>query len=372
MASEFPAVESWRIQRGDLMLMGSAQPVVHDLDRVRARIGGEPFRTALARTWGVAGVEGLYAGYLASPAFARAVRQVEGNALNTDDRSILEFGFARNLGRFGLFRIAELAKLAAARKVNRPAMRGSPLDWERVEEMRAARSVYWDDDAPEPSRLGEPGAELRVAARRAAVLGHGAEACARWFEQPEPPRTHADLLFTGECLADGGDPRTPAIAAELAREQPIEADLVLARWQWAVRRPREAGDRLVAAFLAYRLDPWVYRPLMDRTFRLVLPLARADRSLAARLFAALEKPFAVRMFDGQRRITRVWLSRELTGPSRCAEALAALEPNVPWDELSLTNRYECYRQVKSPLAAKAGKDLEDFLAAAPSKLAAGL
>ncbi len=373
MASEFPAVESWWIQRGDLMLMGTEQPLVHDLDRIRARIGGEPYRTALARTWGVAGVEGIYAGYLASPALARAIRRVEGNALNTDDRSILEFGFARNLGRFGLFRIPDLAKLAAARKENRPTTRGAPLDWARVEEMRAARSVYWEGDWPEPQPVGgDPAAVLRLAARRAATLSRPAEACARWFEQPEPPRTHADLLFLGECLADKGDPRAAAVAAELAREQPIEADLVLARWHLAAGRPGEAGDRLMAAFLAYRADPWVYWPLMDRTFHLVQALARTDRRLAARLFAALEKPFAVRMFDGQRRLTRVWLSHALEGPSGCAEALAALEPHVPWDELSLASRYECYRKVKSPLAAKAGEDLEDFLAAAPSKLAAGL
>src|SRR6185295_8360028 len=65
LASELPAVESWRIQRGDLLLMATEQPVVHDLDRVRSRIGTEPYRTALARTWGVEGVEGFYAGYVA-------------------------------------------------------------------------------------------------------------------------------------------------------------------------------------------------------------------------------------------------------------------------------------------------------------------
>ncbi len=372
MASEFPAVESWRIQRGDLMLMGSFQPVVHDLDRIRARIGGEPYRTAMARTWGVDGIEGLYAGYLASPAFARAVRQAEGNHLNTDDRSILEFGFARNLGRFGLFHIGDLVKLAARRHENRPATTGAPLDWSRVDEMRAARSVYWEDDAPEMVPPGDPALNLRAAARRAAGLGHGAEACARWFEQPEPPRTHADLLLAGECLADGGDPRTPAVAAGLAREQPIEAEMVLARWAVAAGRPQDAGEHLLAAFQGYRTDPWVYRPLVDRSFHLVLLLARRDHNLAARLFAALETPFAARMFDGERRITRVWLSRELDGPPRCAETLAALEPHVPWDELFLANRYECYRKVGSPLAAKAAKDLEHFLAAAPSKLAAGL
>jgi spermidine synthase len=372
LASEFPAVESWRIQRGDLLLMATEQQVVHDLDRVRSRIGTEPYRTALARTWGVEGVEGFYAGYVASPAFARAVRRAEGDALNTDDRSILEFGFARNLGRFGLFRIGDLLKLAAARKENRPATRGAPLDWERVEEMRAARTVYWEDDPPDPGLQGDDAAQRRLAARRAAILGHGPEACARWFEQPEPPHTHADLLMTGECLADGADPRAPEIAAALAREQPIEAELVMARWHAAAGRPREAGEHLLAAFDAYRKDPWVYRPLVQHTFRLVIPLARGDRSLASRLYAALSQPFAARMFDGQRRVTRIWLTREMGGPSRCAEAIRSLEPHVPWDELFLTYRHECYRQTGSPLAEEARRDMEEFLAATPPKLAEGL
>jgi spermidine synthase len=372
LASEFPAVESWRIQRGDLLLMATEQPVVHDLDRVRSRIGTEPYRTALSRTWGVDGIEGFYAGYVASPAFARAVRRAEGDALNTDDRSILEFGFARNLGRFGLFKIGDLLKLAAARGEDRPATRGAPLDWARVEEMRSARAVYWEDDLPGADPGADTAAQRRLAARLAAILHQGTEACARWFGQPEPPRTHADLLLTGECLADGADPRTPEIAAALAREQPIEADLVLARWHAAARRPREAGERLLAAFQAYRTDPWVYRPLVQRTFRLVVPLARADRSLAPRLYAALGSPFAARMFDGQRRITRIWLTREMAGPSRCAEALAALEPHVPWDESFLTYRYECYRQTGSPLAGRAGRDLEELVAGTPPKLAQGL
>ncbi len=374
MASEFPAVESWRIHSVDLMLMGSALPVVHDLDRIRARIATEPYRTALARTWGVDGVEGLYAGYIASPAFAQAVRQAEGNDLNTDDRPILEFGFARNLGRFGLFSMGDLLKLVARRGENRPATRGAPLDWSRVEEMRAARTIYWNDLSPEPgdSAGGDSAATLRAAARRAAALRQSAEACARWFEQPEPPRTHADLLLIGSCLADSGDPRTPAVAAGLAREQPIEADLILARWLLATGRLPEAGKRLLAAFQAYRTDPWVYRPLMERTFLLLLPMAQRDQDLAARLYAALEKPFAVRMFEGERRIARLWLSRQLEGPPRCAEAFAALEPHISWDELTLTFRDECYRQAKSPLAARAEQDLREFLAAAPPKLAAGL
>ncbi|HEX3556800.1 MAG TPA: fused MFS/spermidine synthase [Thermoanaerobaculia bacterium] len=372
LASVFPAVESWRIQSADLLLMATVQPVVHDLDRVRARIATEPYRTALARTWGVDGIEGLYAGYVSAPPFARAVRRAEGSALNTDDRSILEFGFARNLGRFGLFRPADLQALVAARREDRPATRGAPLDWSRVAETRVARGAYWDDFEPDPDPQGDPAARLRIAARQAAVRGQQSEACARWFQQPEPPRSHADLLLIGLCLAEQADPRTPEVAARLAREQPIEADLILAFWHTAAVRPREAGERLLAAFQAYRTDPWVYRPLMRHAFSLLLPLARSDRDLGIRLAAALERPFATRMFDGLRRANRVSLTQELSLGPQCAGAIGEMEPHVPWEERFLAYRYDCYRLVGSPLADRAGRDLEAFRAALPPKLATGL
>src|SRR5436305_11143653 len=162
LGSVFPAVESWQVHRADLLLMASREPVVHDLDRVRARVAQEPYRTALTRIWGVEGAEGFYTGFLATPSFAQAVRKAEGDALNTDDRPILEFGFARNLGRFGLFRLGDLYNLVKARHEDRPAnMRGAPLDWSRVGELRVARAAYWEELFPDPEPQGDRAARLR-------------------------------------------------------------------------------------------------------------------------------------------------------------------------------------------------------------------
>ena len=90
LSSVFPAVESWQSQRADLLLMASERPQVHDLDLVRSRVAIAPYRTALDRIWGVEGVEGFYAAYVAAPAFARAVGKAEGAPINTDDHPILE------------------------------------------------------------------------------------------------------------------------------------------------------------------------------------------------------------------------------------------------------------------------------------------
>ncbi|HEX4496173.1 MAG TPA: fused MFS/spermidine synthase, partial [Thermoanaerobaculia bacterium] len=373
LGSVFPAVESWQVHRSDLLLMASAQPLVHDLDLIRSRVGVEPYRTAMARIWGVGGLEGFYTSYLATPAFAQAVKKAEGNAVNTDDHPILEFGFAKNLGRFGLFQLSDLDALVKARGEARPvATRGAPLDWARVEELRVARAAYWTQVLPDPDPRGDPAARLRVAARNAWAQQSFPLACASWFRQPEPPRNHADQLLVGECLAAQGDPRTPQYAALLNSVQPIETDLVLATWLASSGRPAEAGERLLAALDAYRRDPWVFRPLVRQTLPLGERLARQVPALAPRLYAAYSHPFATHMFEQQRLLSRLWISRSLDPEKLCVDALAPLEPHVPWDEPFLTYRYECYHAHHHPLEFSAGRDLNRFRSDAPPRLAEGL
>jgi spermidine synthase len=372
LGSVFPSVESWRVNHFDLLLMAGREPLVHDLDLVRSRVDREPYRTALAQTWGVGGAEGFYAAYAASPDFARAVAESEGSAINTDDRSILEFGFARNLGRFGLFHPEDLLALAKARRQDRPATRGAPLDGARLREMRVARSAYWEEAEADLEPEADAGAGLRNAARRAGAQGDGRQACASWLAQPEPPRTHADLLIVGACLADAGDPRAARVAAALAGFKPAESALLLARWHAAAGRRAAAGESLLAAFAAYRSDPWTYRPLVQQTLPLAVRLAREDKALGRRIWQALGQPFAIRMFEQQRLVTRIWVAQALGEPGLCAEAIAPMEPHVPWEEPFLLYRYDCYRSLHHPLAGRAGRDLEAFRADAPPELAAGL
>ncbi|PYQ60640.1 MAG: spermidine synthase [Acidobacteria bacterium] len=372
LASVFPAVESWQVHRADLLLMASREPVVHDLDRVRARVVQEPYRTALARIWGVEGAEGFYAGFVATPSFAQAVRKAEGDAVNTDDHPILEFGFAKNLGRFGLFRLGELYDLVKARHEDRPETRGAPLDWSRVGEMRVARAAYWEDLIPDPEPRGERGARLRIAARHAWTQRNLPQACASWFAQAQPPGTHADRLLLAECLADARDPRAPQYAGLLAAAQPIETDLAMATWLANTGRAPQAGERMLAALAAYRTDPWVYRPLVRRTLPVAVRLAQEDRALAPRLYQAFSQPFAVNMFQQPRLHSRIGISRAVDAQSLCVDAIAPLEPHVPWEEPFLTYRYQCYQTHHHPLAARARRDLEQFLADAPPRLAAGL
>ncbi|MGE5234303.1 MAG: spermidine synthase, partial [Acidobacteriota bacterium] len=373
LGAVFPAVESWQVQNGDLLLVASRRPIVHDLERVRARAATEPFRTALENTWGVGGAAGFYSGFIGGPAFARAVgagAAGETGGLNTDDHPVLEFGFARNLGRLGLFEIGELVRTAAALGEDSPAFHGAGLDGDRWREMRSARAAYWRG-APPPgeARLADAAARHRDAARWSFAGDDMGRACAEWFAQSAAPAQHVDLLLVGSCLAERGDARALDVAVALGERWPVEADFVRTRYLVSRGDLAGAGERLLAAIAGYRRDAWVYRPLVRKTLPLVLELGARDRALAERFYVALGEPFAIDMFHSERLILRFGLAGLAEPhPQRCAEALAPFEPNPMWEEHFLSLRAECYARLRSPLRARAAADLERFRADAPPRI----
>jgi spermidine synthase len=371
LASVYPSVESWQVHRGDLLLAATREPLVHDPGRVRSRMAEEPYRTSFSLVWGVQGAEGFYSAFVATPALARAIADAE-SAINTDDRPILEFGFARNLGRTGLFSIKDLRALAKSRGEDRPLTEGKPLDWGLVEEMRVARAAFWDEPLDDPDPAGAPDARKRVAARKAYAQGNLGVACSQWLAQPGGPQSHLDLLLLSECLAAKGHPRTPDPVDRLRTVEPTEADFVLARWHAAAGHRAEAARHLLAALKAYRTNPWPHPALVRRVLPLALELSRQDRALAPAFYEAFSQPFSVRLQEQMRLVYRMETSKLLETEQLCAEGLAPLEPNVPWEGRILAYRVWCYERLKHPLERQARRDLGKFLADAPPNLAAGL
>jgi hypothetical protein len=174
-------------------------------------------------------------------------------------------------------------------------------------------------------------------------------------------------------LASTGDARAPAHAETLrAAGRPVEADLGLAAWHEAGGRAADAAERLRAAFIAARRDPWPGFEPLKRGLRQASRLGRRDPGLAEGLFAAAAEPFAVRLMEDARLRLRVELARVLADPERGVEALGAFEPHPAWEEAFLAYRASCYARASHPLAARARRDLERYLAQAAPRLGDGL
>ena len=203
LGSVFAHVETWQTQRGDLLLLSSAGPVSYDIPRLRARIAAEPYRSALAAVWRTADLEGFLAHYVAGPAVARDLAGEQ--ALNTDDRTLVEYAFARHLGLGRHFNIETVEKLARARGEDRPRVTGGAVDWDWVTDQRLA-FLLGQGEQIRPGRYPDLTLhqQYRLRALTAWWDSRSRNGLAWWQRQPRPPRGAA--RSGGGGLHDGGHP----------------------------------------------------------------------------------------------------------------------------------------------------------------------
>jgi spermidine synthase len=324
------------------------------------------------RIWGVEGVEGFYAGFIANDGLTRAILNEERHWINTDDRPIIEFGFARSLGRKGQFKIADLIELARSRGENRPA--GIPtagLDWELVEDLRSARAASVANALVLPQATGELAARMR--ARHQFVEGKLTRACASWKAQSVQPAAPIDVLLLAECSAETGDDLAIPMIERLHLDgRDIEAEAVEARRRWRQGQRDTAIEPLVRALEGYRVNPWPYPPTMQRLIKLASEMVRTRPKLGPEVFAALGEPFALDLFAELRRASLFEIALQARSDELCVAAVDAYGPWIPWDEVFLPQRLRCLEALNHPGASRGRQDLETFRATAPFPLAAGL
>jgi len=362
ITSVFPNVETWQSKGGDLLLVGSREPLRYDLDTIRARMADPVVREGIWRVWWANDAEGVVAHYVCGNDTARTLGT--GSRLNTDDRPLIEYGFARALGNSDAFRVADLRMFARARRDDIPAMLQRPDIVAAVERKRMSIGV------PEDAFVDLTGVfnQLQIvgAAQNAFVLGDYANVWTLWNGAGQP-RSALELITITDALANRGDEQAlPAIEA-LRRIAPIEADLLLARLRWRQGKVEEAGAAFSSAYVAYRTNPWPLPIVMHRALTLTADVAHDRKAppILQPLMDALSQPFSVGMFDTQRRSLLLLLAHEKNQGVVCDAAEMALvaswEPHIPWQRDYLSERLRCYEQNGDRRAAAARRDWEKFL-----------
>ena len=361
LASVFAHVETWQTQRGDLLLLSSAGPVSYDIARLRARIGKEPYRSALASVWRTADLEGFLAHYVAGPGVARDLaRQQE---LNTDDRTLVEYAFARNLGFRKHFDIEMVERLARAKGEDRPGAVGGTLDWERVKDQRLAFLISQGEKI-RPDRY--PDLTLHQQYRLRALTAwwdlRSIAGLAWWLRQPRSPAGLLEQSAVAYMMAIDQHEEAMRHIEQLHLLQPVEADVVLAILRTRQGRILEAVEALESAFAGYRRDPWPWTALMMRALAMAIDLGARDAAHAERLYEVLRTPFVMDYARETRLNALLNLGYKLNFPQNCIEVLEELEPHVPWKRDVLKARVECYQAGAHPHLKRAQRDLDKYLA----------
>lgn len=372
LGSVFPNVETWQTQSGDLLLIGTAGPRSYNSAELRERIASEPFKTALVQAWHVNDFGGFLAHFVAGPKFTQKVRQMRNVPLNTDDRTVLEYAFARNIDLRNGFNISMLRTINGLIEANRLPLSGDNVDWHAVDLQRVSMLVGLHE-APHPTDYAGEALQSSAAAYAAYLKGDLAAAYQEWQQFRTEPNDLNELLMIAECAADQGKSEAITYIEKLKGVMPNEADAIMVRLLWRQGRIVEAVDLLGTVLERLRTDPWLSVFLADRT--LVVAKALADRTedeaAVTRIYQALRSPFSVYACDTARfenmALWGVKLDKGKLGKYTSA-AIEQEEPFVPWQGKVLEVRQACYKAVNDPRAAQAKRDLDDYLANEPSRL----
>ncbi len=355
----FPSIESWFSRYRDLILVATAAPIAYDAGLLRARLAQEPYRSAISAAWATEGLEGFLSHFVARASFVPALLAAGRAPSNTDDRNVIEFAFARSVGRDTAFDLEEARVLARQRKEDTPVLSGGGADWDLVRRLRV--STITADGVAAPERPDLSGEELhRIRAEKSYVEGHPEKVLDLWRERPWEPVGSVELAVVSQALAQAGDESAVPYIARLGTTRPVEADVLLGQLRWRQRRFEEAAGLLEKAFTRYREDPWAFLPVVNQSFAIAADVASRDRGLAERLNAALAQPFSVLLLNEERLQTRYKVATYLD-ESKLEDAIAALEPNVPWRKGLLTRRARLYEATRNPRAPIARSELESFL-----------
>jgi spermidine synthase len=371
LGAVFPHVETWTTQTGDLLLVASATPRAWNADTLRTRLAQDPFKTAMLRIWGVDSLEGFLAHFAAGARLAQQLAALADQALNTDDNTLLEFAFARSVGRSQGFRTPELLRAAADIGAARPAIDGG-VDWERVEEERLAMFAYDKYPPPVPQHANEL-TRTRCEIRRL-MLENVAAAAQVWLAHRPEPLNPRDTLTFAHALAEVGSVEAAPFIEKVRAFSPGEAAILTALVHRRHGRVAEARAALLAAFAAWRNDPWPTTVVQARAFELALELA-TDKDSAIALFAALRAgPFPGYLMEAARglTLTRLTACQALNGQAVGAEAYALFEPWPSWTRDFLKTRYAFYQTTGKGDAALARAQLAEFLAADTASFSRGL
>ena len=314
--------------------------------------------------WRAIGLEDFLGHYVGNTAVAETLRQLAPGPLNTDDRTVIEFAFARSVNVINGFDIANLRASTHQAHSDRPGSVEGEIDWSRVDEARLSVDPSLNRAAQFQATL-TPDQRIRAAAFVAYMEGDLAGALRRWRAQSQEPKTLSELALLAECLsAEGNDAALPYID-KLAEILPWDAEAIRAEFFWTNEKPREATETLEKFFYALRSDPWPAPALIERSMNRSEIIANSDQSkiAAGRLYNALSEPFCVLVNEAERPRTALTIAIYLDGDNlgqRTLSALEAFEPHVPWHHNFLQVRKTCYNSMHSPRAEQASRDFDEF------------
>jgi spermidine synthase len=356
--SAFSHVEVWQTLGADLQLVCSNSPLRYSTAQLRERIATPTVKEALAKAWKVEDLEGFLGHFVGNSGWADQIAEFSNVPLNTDDRTILEYSYAKTVGQQTQFSVEPTRDRLRALGFHRPSLQGEPVDWNLVELRRQELNMVLGGQLS-LGLLPNPLDRRVVEAFDYYRNNEFARAIELWPVENRPPSDGVQRLLLARCYAELGRPECLELIGEAEPQYPGEADALRAIYFWRSGNTSEAARHLEAFFTRLDNDPWVIPVVVETAFSRAIDVAQADGQAAERLYELLSRPFASMRFNYLRQLARLRVA-EVLGPQQVVDALKELEPHVTWTAEVLEPRAKAYAAVNHPLAAQAERDWEQF------------
>ncbi len=364
LTAVFPHVETWISGPNDLLFIGHLTAPDYTMEQLRTRIAQPLMAEALKRVWLTNSVEGVLAHHLASPAFARHLLQASPAHINTDDRNLLEYGFARALSKDNTFETTQVLSMAIEKEMDVPAQLAAQIDRTRLTYERLRMLAADGTTSSIPSDLDGDN-QRRADAAAAYTKGNFNAVLTLWTGTPTSPFEKL-MLLESAAQAGTAEQLTP-YAEALRQDWPADAHFAAALSAFRHESYDDAASHLLDGFKALRPQVWARLPSVQTALSLVPPLAANNRDLVPQFMAALQQPFPGGLAEPSRMNTLVEIIA-LLSPAQQIEVLSMFEPNPPWQRQFLEFRLKTYRAAAHARTAQAERDLQEFLRHADRRL----
>jgi spermidine synthase len=371
LRSEFASVDLWQTQGNDLLFIATEQERTYQVAALRERIQKEPYRSALRHAWLVQDVEGVLSHHVASPQVIERLAAHRDPPINSDDRNVVEYAFARSLGVDTVPPVPRLLAHARELGLSRPPI-DTAVDFDRVEELRPRAWLISSDKFRGESLPAA--ARARAEAFALACAGELDRVVERWDAQGRAePSDDLEIYALALGHAFRGT-ATPHIAELERLGYAAEAHLAAGHVASRAGQRGVAVSHYLAGVDAVRKGQL---PLCSTPTQLLVSLRKvADKTpqLARDTLAELMRgPLIADLAENERtasihHLAFAQMEAPDANPAVCVAALGrhALEPR--WDQAFLEKRLTCLRRAGLSLAEQAEAELAEYLAAGAGEL----
>lgn len=359
LRSVFPDVQVWQTKSRDMVFVCGRVPTSSDnyLAAIESKIREPMMREALRLGWRVNDSAGFLARYVCGSQTLDSIVADSHFRPNTDDRNLLEYAFAKSVGKTTPFSITDLQAKAISLNDDLP-LSVSQEERDKIIRRRMSMHAYLGGIVPVDNSLSK-NEQQRAHALNAYLQKNFVHANALFDSAGVDELCPVEAVLYAHTCAESKKPIDPQILETVKQHSLTEFHAIQAIAKNRNKQYAEAAQHINEMLSELQTDPWALSQILRASFVPMVEIAERDRNAGAQFFEGLSSPFAMHRMADERLLVRYLIAENLT-EKKALEAMQALEPHVPWRESLLLARARIYGTTNHPLREQARKDLLEF------------